>query len=353
MSKKALLIRLDRIGDLCLTLPCEDRLRANGFDDIKWFYPSGLDFVMQASEPPRHGLAVATNQGAGSSSIHSSGFSWQEFLTLFLYLRKHKFDMSITFHAPWWINLLLWLARVPARAGVKSQWHSYLFLNRGLRQKRSQAEKNELDYNLALTDFALELKKDSAEKRPSLQLQAPAPSLKTVEKLGLIPKKYIIIHVGMGGSARNWSSENYIALARELSQKTTVVFTGTKTDREFLTPVQAALAGETNSDRYHWLNEKLSGPDLLSILACAKAVIAPSTGVVHLAAALGVHTIGIYSPVLVQRATRWGPVGEKTETLTPNVDCPATHKCLEQACPLFDCMNDIKPNQIVERLNLP
>lgn len=37
-----------------------------------------------------------------------------------------------------------------------SQWHSYIFLNHGLRQSRTLAEKHEADYNFELMQFALE-----------------------------------------------------------------------------------------------------------------------------------------------------------------------------------------------------
>ena len=61
-----------------------------------------------------------------------------------------------------------------------------------------------------------------------------------------------------------------------------------------------------------WLDGKLSGDELIGVLENAFAVVAPSTGVLHLAASTGVATVGLFSQVHVQRALRWGPQGPKT-----------------------------------------
>jgi ADP-heptose:LPS heptosyltransferase len=48
-------------------------------------------------------------------------------------------------------------------------------------------------------------------------------------------------------------------------------------------------------------------------------VIAPSTGVLHLAASLGTVSVGIYSPRRVEHPRRWGPKGIHTVYLVPQV----------------------------------
>ena len=50
----------------------------------------------------------------------------------------------------------------------------------------------------------------------------------------------------------------------------------------------------------------------------ARSVVAPSTGVLHLAAALGVPAIGIYSPLKVEHPRRWAPRGPRATFLVPD-----------------------------------
>lgn len=47
-------------------------------------------------------------------------------------------------------NFIAWLSRVPFRGGLRSRWHTYLFLNKGVRQKRSMVTMHELEFNLNL-----------------------------------------------------------------------------------------------------------------------------------------------------------------------------------------------------------
>src|SRR5690606_25694727 len=114
----------------------------------------------------------------------------------------------------------LFLAGVPKRGGVLSQWHSFLFYNAKVRQKRSRAERHELDYNVELLCHVLNI--PIPEHVPNLRLQASEKE-NMVEKFGLQPNQFCVVHPGMGGSALNWPSEYYVNLIKYLSQKHRVV----------------------------------------------------------------------------------------------------------------------------------
>ena len=124
----------------------------------------------------------------------------------------------------------------------------------------------------------------------------------------------------------------------EAAAKEKIVITGTQSDEAILEPIRQALAGNSG---IIWLDRKLSGPMLLHVLHGARVVLAPSTGVAHLAASLGRKVIGLYSPVKVQHPTRWAPQGEKVEVLVPDVECPGKKACLGPQCQHYDCMNRI------------
>lgn len=329
--KKTLLVRMDRLGDLVLTLPIE-----NSFEELKnshWWIPEGLGFVAKSARPEPSFEEV------------SKDFSFKNFFSLLKTLKKEKYDQALIFYAPAWVYFLIFLARIPVRAGRFSQWYSFALLNRGLRQKRSLSEKNELHYNFELARETLNLQPHPGAPKP-LSLQPSSSQDETLTQHHLSDKNYVVIHPGMGGSALNWPTENYKALVKKLldsGQK--VAVTGTKGDRAYTEP----LKDLANQNGMHWLVEKLSGTELMDVLAAAKWVLAPSTGVVHLAASLGTQIYGIYSPVRAQSAVRWGPQGPRVQVLTLNVNCPAQLECLKESCPHHPCMGlvDFHPPEIL------
>jgi ADP-heptose:LPS heptosyltransferase len=311
--RRAVFVRLDRIGDLVLTLPTDESFNITSVD---WWIPKGLSFVTEHAQPVRQSHEFGKKLGLVDA--------WR----LARAVRQNAYDLAVIFHAPWWASFAMWVAGVPVRIGVRSQWHSFLFLNRGVRQKRSRAECSELEYNYRLLEEGLGLARGSLPRR-SLRLMAKTG------RPALAPSgEFYVVHPGMSGSALNWPTERWVELIERLDHP--VVITGTASDEGFLAPLRARLVG---ASRVIWADGKLSGAELIALLAGARAVIAPSTGVLHLAASTGVPTLGIFSNILVQRALRWGPQGKHTAIVEPPDDCAAD-----------ECMSRISVDQVLAKL---
>ncbi len=328
MRRKVLLIRLDKIGDLISTL-CVDQIPAMNDYEAEWAIAKGLGFIPEHAFPRRYFSEWTKNKS-----------SLKAFMA---FLQKQQPDIAVSFQAPWWVNYALWKNRVPVRAGVRSQWHSYLFLNRGLRQKRSEALRHEADYNRELLEYALQAKPEKTT--PVLKLKArDNPGL--LLRHGLQAKNYIVVHPGMAGSALNWPIHNYIDyIEKVIAAKEKVVLTGTGTDEPWLKDIKTRFDKEP---QVLCLQNKLTPPELLTILEKAKWLVAPSTGVAHMAASLGTPVVGIYSPIRVQHPRRWAMRGENVFVLVPQVPCPAKFKCLGEKCTYYNCMETIKPKQVLE-----
>lgn len=330
MLGKALFIRTDKIGDLVSTLPVDQSQACKNLE-ITWVIQKGCEFVADHAVPPRKYLAIDKS-------------NWRESLRILSdFLRENKFDFAISFNAPAWVNWALWRSGIAVRGGVLSQWHSFLFLNKGLRQQRSRAEKHEADYNFDLVLHTLGA--SSPEPTPVLKLLAK-DSPQTLEKFCLKNKTYTIVHPGMAGSALNWSVTQYHEKIEELSSQGIVVVTGTRTDEAWLRPLRVAFK---NNSKVVFADNQLNATELLVVLACAKEVICPSTGVAHLAASLGTPVKAIYSPIQVHRSIRWGPRSPFLENTqkpsvqiySPQVPCPEAHHCAGFRCEYFNCMDKI------------
>lgn len=328
---KAVFIRLDKIGDLIASLPVDElSFLQEKSVEVKWVISQGLGFIAQNALPERKFLELDIKDRKASSA------------KLIDYLKTEKPDVVVVFYAPWWVGYACWRAGVPLRVTRKSQWHSFLFFNKTLRQSRSLAEKHEADYNRDLVEFVFQ-EKHKAERTPFLKLDPPTNRV-LFEKHALQPGKYFVVHPGMAGSALNWPQANYNILIEKLVNAGTVVITGTAADEPYLNQIRPQWQANPN---VRYLQNELSMPDLLTILKAARGVVAPSTGVLHLAASLGTHCVGIYSPVRVHTARRWGPRGPFAKWIAPDVQEVSS---LDQVNPAV--MEKILVNQVIKLLDI-
>jgi ADP-heptose:LPS heptosyltransferase len=189
------------------------------------------------------------------------------------------------------------------------------------------------------------------ESTPQLKLTAEN-NRHLLEKFHLKNQDFYIVHPGMAGSALNWPSEKYNELIEKLITDHIVVLTGTIGDNKYLSPIKEKWQNHPNLRN---LQNKLSMQELLSLLTMSRGLVAPSTGVLHLASSLGVRAVGIYSPILAHHPKRWGPRGSGVYIL-PDVKCPAKTECLKERCMYYDkvkkqtCMGSITVSSVLEKL---
>lgn len=174
-------------------------------------------------------------------------------------------------------------------------------------------------------------KSDLHEAQLNFRLLGPIVGKKIVPQLSSIPKWYgikppeqnfpelsakfnIIFHTKSFGSAVDWELNNYIELASILKELPIhIYFTGTEKESELITPyiqelVQAGIASDVTG--------KYNLKEFISFINQADALVACSTGPLHIASSLGKLTLGLYSSRRPIHPGRWAPVGEKAQTLT-------------------------------------
>jgi len=324
-QKKVLLIRLDKIGDLICTLPADQILDTQYFDTT-WVIQKGLGQILDLGDRKRKYIEIDKNNSQSSRKIFAD------------FLKKNKFDIAVSFQCPWWINWEIFKAGIHKRIGVLSQWHSFLFLNEGIRQKRSQAAKHEFDYNLDLV--AKMTGPVPAEIASQLFFKFRKPHSSEILQKYNLPLQYTVVHPGMMGSALNWKQEQYIQyIDQQLFLNKTVVITGKPSDAPYLDQIQKTYQ---HHPKVIWLQSKLNFRELIEVLYFSEKIVVPSTGVAHIAAALDKPVYGLYSPIKVHHPTRWAPRGNHVMLFLPPNPCPAQFKCLGQECNFFNCMDKVK-----------
>lgn len=330
---RVLLVRNDRIGDLVLTTPAIRVLR-------EALPQARIDLLCSAYAEPvvRHNPRlddVLTGPGA-----HEFG----HFRELAEEIRAREYDAVVVFVHSRKNAVLARAARIPLRVGPLVKLYAPLFFNRAVRQWRSRGEKNEAAYNL---DLLSRLGIDIPQEMPPPEI-VPDPAAveratELLENLFGGTGKTVAVHPGMGGSALNWPTEQWRELVGCLSRQSGINVLVTGADSEH------GLAESVAEYGLHTGRVKvvcgLRLEDFIALLSRTDAVVAPSTGPLHLAAALGVPGVaGIYSPVPAHHPNRWGPLGTgEIRAFLPDVSCPARLECLGGKCPEFFCMEKINP----------
>lgn len=265
-------------------------------------------------------------------------------------------------------NFISWLFAIHFRGGLKSRWHTYLFLNNGVRQKRSMVTMHEMEYNLNLLgplgiDYNFQ---DKMKYTPEINLSQDEVQEAirlfniNLEKNGMeTGHKMIFIHTGMSGHTLNWSSRNYgrfiLKFEQKFPNKYLFVISHTPTDHNFLVGAKDILGKKEYAflkNRIFYFDGSKAGlRNYMSVLSQASLFLGPSTGTTHIASILGVPVATLYSPIKVQSALRWGPVTNdpsKLKIFVPDVICGEVKKCAERACPYYECMGKIEVEDVVK-----
>jgi ADP-heptose:LPS heptosyltransferase len=134
------------------------------------------------------------------------------------------------------------------------------------------------------------------------------PSLRVSEKAGL-SKEYLAFHLWPGGRRRllkEWPTERWLGLVEEFAKpEMRVVLTGSPSDRRLNDDL---IARTVSRARPFVLNAAGSSlKKTAAILARARVVVSVDTGLMHMAAALGVPLVALHGP---SSSKRWGPVSQ-------------------------------------------
>jgi ADP-heptose:LPS heptosyltransferase len=253
----------------------------------------------------------------GLDCIDEVVFVDQESEPLHVLLRRHKVD-TIYFPRPRFAESLAALrAGVRTRVGSAYRWYSFLF-NVKIRDHRSDARFNEAEYNIRMIKNAPA--HVPALVRPHLPIP-PSPHLP------ILPAPYIVIHPGSGGSARDWPAERFGAFAARLAPEegVHVVVTGTESEREKVDAVLAHVPNATD------LCGRCSLEDMIGVAAGARLLAANSTGILHVAAAVGTLVVGFYPRTPAISARRWGPWTDRKVILESDEQDDMTTITVEQA----------------------
>lgn len=213
------------------------------------------------------------------------------------------------------------------RIGSGYRWYSFLF-NYKIFIHRKTAEMHEAEYNINMIEHLV-------SKKLSVELVKPCINESDIEKIniilqkeGLIQHQFLIIHPGSGGSSYEWSPKNFGKLAEKIFEQTGLksIITGSNSDEQKCSKAQKYSPHSIN------LCSQLSLNELMALISLSKMLIANSTGIIHLAAAIGIKVLGLYPNTPHLSPLRWGPYSKDSICVTP----PATNQKSRDDMSLID-----------------
>lgn len=232
-------------------------------------------------------------------------------------LKSRNFDLAVAFYPSKFTARVLKAANIPIRIGSGRRWISMLFTHRIYKSRKNNL-RNEADCNFDLLE---PLKVPIRSLAPEVFLTSDerswgADRLKEFARLG----PSVILHPGSGGSAFEWSLANFLELASNLSSGGIgAIFTGSEVEARTINQAAKRFGLEINS-----LAGETDLRQLAAVLHSADLVVANSTGPLHLAAAVGTTTVGIFPDSPEMSPRRWAPPVDNNVILTP--DCGSSGK---------------------------
>ena len=257
-------------------------------------------------------------------------------------LRAVRFDVAIVASPTLRTAFLVRWAGIPVRVGTGYRWYSMLF-NRRVYEHRKTAAKHESEFNVSLLG-ALGIQTPSP---PRAVLSIPPSARQEADRIRRIKgfgvgDQVVVLHPGSGGSARDWSPENFGRLARRLTDAgTRVLVTGGCGEEELVSRVchAAEVPLATSVGEMNLLT-------LAALLSSVSLFVSNSTGPLHIASAVGAPVIAFYPPIIQCSPRRWGPLADRRVLF--EADAARCPRCKGGPCQGDDCMEMISVDEVLE-----
>ncbi len=204
------------------------------------------------------------------------------------------------------------LAAIPMRIGTTGRLFHIPTCNQLVRFTRKRSSLHEAQLNLKLLR-PLKIKYRYPLRSISAYYGLKDPDATNSDVFNLLQpdRKNIILHPMSQGSAVEWGMKNYNELISLLPDSEYRIFlTGTEKEGTAFRP-HLSIDGKL----VHDISGKLTLKELMSFVSGCSALVACSTGPLHIAAALGVCAVGLYTSKRPLHPGRWAPLGSKATFL--------------------------------------
>ena len=335
-TRRILLLRLERIGDLLMTLGAIDAVRARAPGatihlvvgswnaSLARLLP-GIDSCETIDVP----WLTRQDAGASAGALVRRARAW----------RAQRFDLALNFEPDIRSNLLLALSGAPRRVGFSSGGGGGFLTDALVYAPNAHTATNAL----RLVDAALPAAAGTTEpKDRHPRLPVPDEARREASRLlGDAGRLLVGLHASGGRQIKQWHLDRFAQVATRLARDfpATVVLTGTSEDRPLVDCIAALLPEDV---RVLNVAGSMELPVFAGVLEQLSLFVTCDTGPMHLAAALGTPVVALFGP---SDPGRYGPLTDRARVVTADLWCRPCNRVRRPPARCVghvpDCLNDI------------
>lgn len=284
--REVLVLRLDRIGDLVMSLPALHDLRA-ALPRARIRLAVGAWSETLARGAPVDEVLVWSAPWVGRPSEGASSLG--ELLGRARALRPAKLDLAIDLQGDVRASLLMWRSGARARVGYANTGGAYLLTHVvPLDERVSWVEQSRRAVAVAVGAGA------GAPRFDPLSEEDRSFAKHLYENLHLDERRPLVgLHPSGGRLVKQWPLERWAAVAARLQQEhgATILVTGSAADRELFGALASALPKKAVD-----LTGRLSVRETLACIAGLDLFLSPDTGPMHMACAVDTPSVSVFGP---------------------------------------------------------
>jgi heptosyltransferase-1 len=333
--RNVLVVKLSAIGDVIHALPVSYAIKET-FPEAK---------ITWVVEPPAYDL-LTNNPYIDhiilfeKKKFKSVGGFLKNLPNFSTELKKTRYDVALDLQGLGKSAVITYLSGAPLKLGCSNMREFSDLVSKpvcGLNQNGHIVERyldvvRELGCKVEKVVFPMVITEKEADIATKLMLQA-----------GMNMKNpYVVLAVGANWPNKRWPTKLYAELVDYLYSKDIipVVIGGGVVDSRLVAEIN-----EQSEIPPIDLVGKTTLKELAYIIKNAKAVVGGDTGPMHLAAGLGKPVVALMGPT---DANRNGPYGQPQNVIEITRQCK---HCWKRQCKFnLDCLSDIKPETVVEKL---
>jgi ADP-heptose:LPS heptosyltransferase len=340
--QRVLLLRLERIGDLLMTL--------DAIHDARRFWPEArIDLAVGAWNAQLAelipGLARVHVVSVPWLARDSAGDSWRTLIATARRWRTVAYDVIVNFEPDVRTNFLTWIAGGRTRFGYESGGGG-AFLSHALRYDVSTHSATNARRLIAHASESQSPKATSHEE-PTPRLVVPDSARQRArELLGGAGRPLVGLHVSGGRPSKQWHLDRFAEAGRQVAERrgATLVLTGSVADRPLIDAVRVQLGSAPVVD----VAGVLDVVGLAALLSELDVFITGDTGPMHVAAAMGTPLVSLFGP---SNPVRYGPLATRAEVLRVDLPCSPCGRVRlpPERCRghVPDCLDSISTDRVV------
>ncbi|MFA5112780.1 MAG: glycosyltransferase family 9 protein [Candidatus Margulisiibacteriota bacterium] len=259
-------------------------------------------------------------------------------------IRQERFDLAINFSGEFAYALIMFLAGIRYRIGDKGRLLYRWLYNFPVLQRFNSWAIHEVEHHFELlAPLRIKLKPDA-----KLKVIPAAASVQAGQRLiaanGLTGKPLIAFNIGTSGSDKPWAIEQFRDLLKLVAAQyqTKVIVLGGPNERPLLEKIAPQIAAQAV------ILLDLSLADLIGLLSQMHVYVANNTGPAHLAAALQVPSVILYTSKF-QKPGRWAPWANRHKIIKAISACP--FPCHPPTCRRDLCTSEISTAQVAQAIS--